>query len=79
MSAIILGAIAIALSIMFFGIFTGFVVGDNTEDGLIILASSVMPGIAVGYYLESFLAFVLWIASYGMGIFVAEVFRAGIK
>ena len=76
MSAIILGAITIALSIIFFGGFSGFVVGDMTENFLIWLAMAFIPASIIAIMLDNAYAFLLYGISYFLGLMVSECFKA---
>lgn len=76
MSVIFLAAIAIAFMIMFLGGFAGFVVGDNTKNTAIIVTMATAPGFSFSYVLNSVPAFVLWVSSYLMGMFIADFIEA---
>jgi hypothetical protein len=76
MSLILIASICIVFTIIFFGGFSGFVVGDMTENFFIWLAMAFIPASIIAIMLDNAYAFLLYGISYFLGLMVSECFRA---
>lgn len=72
MSLLVIAAITLVLSVIFFAAFTGFIVGDNFKTVACIVISAIIPAAAIAYVFSQWLFGPLWLLSYWLGVQVAD-------
>jgi len=72
MSILAIAVITVILSVIFFGWFTGFIIGDNLRTMTCLVTFAVIPAAAIAWLFSQWLFGPLWLFSYWLGVQIAD-------
>lgn len=75
MESLALAVIVIFLAVIFFGSFTGFILGDNVDNKLVIGLFAILPAAAIAALFPIPLLSLLWMASLAFGYVIGWILR----
>lgn len=75
METLVLAAICLMLLVAFFGSFTGFVIGDNVDNKLVIALFTALPAAAIAIISPVPMLSLLWMASFALGYVIGWALR----
>ncbi|NBU34054.1 hypothetical protein EB118_06830 [bacterium] len=75
MESLALAVVVIFLVVIFFGSFTGFILGDNVTNKLVIGLFAILPAAAIAALFPIPLLGLLWISSLAFGYVIGWILR----
>jgi hypothetical protein len=70
-----LALIVVAMILVFFAAFSGFIVGDNVESKALIIVIGGLPAVGAAVLIGNWAIFLLWVASYICGFIVGRILQ----
>ena len=75
MESLALAVVVIFLVVIFFGSFTGFILGDNVTNKLVIGLFAILPAAAIAALFPIPLLSLLWMVSLAFGYIIGWILR----
>jgi hypothetical protein len=75
METLVLAVVCLMFVVIFFGSFTGFILGDNVDSKLLIALFALLPAMAIAAMVPVPILSLLWIASFALGYVIGCILR----